>query len=157
MADLKLEHVAKSYGEVNVLQDINLDIKAGELIVFVGPSGCGKSTLLRMIAGLEKISGGNFEIGGVRMNDVPPANRGIAMVFQSYALYPHMTVRENMSFALKIARKTREEINEAVEKAAKVLQLTDYLDRLPRALSGGTATKGCDRARHRARSEGLSL
>jgi len=137
MADLKLTDVAKSYGEVHVLKHIDLDIKTGELIVFVGPSGCGKSTLLRMIAGLEKITGGTLEIGGQVMNDVPPAQRGIAMVFQSYALYPHMTVRENMEFALKIARKSRAEIDAAVDKAAAILQLTPYLDRLPKALSGG--------------------
>jgi alpha-glucoside transport system ATP-binding protein len=138
MADLKLTHVSKSYGNaVQVLKDINLDIKKGELIVFVGPSGCGKSTLLRMIAGLEKISGGDLSIDGQRVNDVPPAQRGIAMVFQSYALYPHMTVRENMAFALKIARKSASEINAAVEKAARILQLEPYLDRLPKALSGG--------------------
>ena len=137
MADLKLTGVEKAYGEVKVLKNIDLDIKTGELIVFVGPSGCGKSTLLRMIAGLEKITAGEFTIDGVRMNDVPPAQRGIAMVFQSYALYPHMTVRENMSFALKIARKPQAEIDAAVERAAKILQLTPYLDRLPKALSGG--------------------
>ncbi len=138
MAELKLRDVQKSYGgSVNVLEDINLDIDPGELIVFVGPSGCGKSTLLRMIAGLEKISGGELTIDGQRMNDMPPAQRGIAMVFQSYALYPHMTVRENMSFALKIAKKPQAEIDKAVEEAAKVLQLGDYLDRLPKALSGG--------------------
>ena len=137
MADLKLENVEKAYGEVKVLSNINLDIKTGELIVFVGPSGCGKSTLLRMIAGLEKITGGNFTIDGERMNDVPPAQRGIAMVFQSYALYPHMTVRDNMAFALKIAKKSAEEIKAAVDKAARILQLTPYLDRLPKALSGG--------------------
>ena len=137
MADLKLENVEKAYGEVKVLSNINLDIKTGELIVFVGPSGCGKSTLLRMIAGLEKITGGNFTIDGERMNDVPPAQRGIAMVFQSYALYPHMTVRDNMAFALKIAKKSAEEIKAAVNKAARILQLTPYLDRLPKALSGG--------------------
>ncbi|HMO08090.1 MAG TPA: sn-glycerol-3-phosphate ABC transporter ATP-binding protein UgpC [Paracoccaceae bacterium] len=137
MADLKLTDVQKAYGEVKVLKDINLDIKTGELIVFVGPSGCGKSTLLRMIAGLERITSGDFTIDGVRMNDVPPAQRGIAMVFQSYALYPHMTVRDNMSFALKIARKSPSEIDAAVDKAAKALQLTPYLDRLPKALSGG--------------------
>ena len=137
MADLKLTQVAKSYGEVHVLKDINLDIKRGELIVFVGPSGCGKSTLLRMIAGLETISAGDFQIDGARMNEVPASQRGIAMVFQSYALYPHMTVRENMEFALKIARKSRAEIDAAVEKAARILQLTPYLDRLPKALSGG--------------------
>jgi alpha-glucoside transport system ATP-binding protein len=137
MANLVLKDVAKAYGEVKVLRDINLDIKTGELVVFVGPSGCGKSTLLRMIAGLERISGGDFTIDGVRMNDVPPAQRGIAMVFQSYALYPHMTVRENMAFALKIAKKSAAEITAAVDKAAKILQLTPYLDRLPKALSGG--------------------
>ena len=137
MADMLLRDVAKAYGEVKVLTDINLDIKKGELIVFVGPSGCGKSTLLRMIAGLERITGGDFDIDGVRMNDVPPAQRGIAMVFQSYALYPHMTVRDNMAFALKIAKKSTAEIATAVDRAAKILQLTPYLDRLPKALSGG--------------------
>ena len=137
MADLKLTDVAKAYGDVKVLSDINLDIKAGELIVFVGPSGCGKSTLLRMIAGLEKITGGTLEIDGVRVNDMPPAQRGIAMVFQSYALYPHMTVRDNMSFALKLAKKSKDEIDAAVTKAARILQLEPYLDRLPKALSGG--------------------
>ena len=110
MADLLLTDVAKSYGSVDVLKDINLDIKKGELIVFVGPSGCGKSTLLRMIAGLEKITGGELQIDGMVVNDVPPSERGIAMVFQSYALYPHMTVRENMQFALKNAKKSPEEI-----------------------------------------------
>ena len=137
MADLKLTNVEKAYGEVKVLANINLDIKQGELIVFVGPSGCGKSTLLRMIAGLERITGGTLEIDGAVVNDVPPAQRGIAMVFQSYALYPHMTVRENMEFALKIAKKTKAEIAAAVSKAADILQLTPYLDRLPKALSGG--------------------
>ncbi len=138
MADLKLTNVEKVYGgTVEVLKDINLDIERGELIVFVGPSGCGKSTLLRMIAGLEKISGGTLEIDGMVVNDVPPSQRGIAMVFQSYALYPHMTVRDNMTFALKIAKKTPEEIDAAVSKAARILQLEEYLDRLPKALSGG--------------------
>ncbi|MEL6427114.1 MAG: ABC transporter ATP-binding protein, partial [Pseudomonadota bacterium] len=99
MASLLLKDVAKSYGPVNVLKNINLDIKTGELIVFVGPSGCGKSTLLRMIAGLEKITAGTLDIDGMRVNDVPPSERGIAMVFQSYALYPHMTVYDNMAFA----------------------------------------------------------
>ncbi len=137
MADLKLTDVAKAYGEVKVLSNIDLDIKQGELIVFVGPSGCGKSTLLRMIAGLEKITGGTLEIDGTVVNDIPPSERGIAMVFQSYALYPHMTVRDNMSFALKIAKKSKSEIDEAVERAADILQLSPYLDRLPKALSGG--------------------
>ncbi|MEM9576528.1 MAG: sn-glycerol-3-phosphate ABC transporter ATP-binding protein UgpC [Pseudomonadota bacterium] len=138
MANLNLTDVGKAYaGNVEVLKNINLDIDTGELIVFVGPSGCGKSTLLRMIAGLEKITSGELLIDGQRMNDVPPAQRGIAMVFQSYALYPHMTVRDNMAFALKLAKKSPAEIDEAVNRAAKVLQLEQYLDRLPKALSGG--------------------
>lgn len=138
MAKLKMTSVQKTYaGSINVLNDINLDINTGELIVFVGPSGCGKTTLLRMIAGLESITDGEFSIDGVRMNDTPPAQRGIAMVFQSYALYPHMTVRENMSFALKIAKKSPAEVKQAVESVAETLQLTEYLDRLPKSLSGG--------------------
>ncbi|TRW98755.1 sn-glycerol-3-phosphate ABC transporter ATP-binding protein UgpC [Paracoccus sp. M683] len=137
MADLNLADVAKSYGDVHVLRNINLDIKSGEFIVFVGPSGCGKSTLLRMIAGLEQITSGTLKIGGEVMNDIPPSQRGIAMVFQSYALYPHMTVRDNMAFALKIAGKSKEEIQAATDRAGKMLQLTPYLDRLPKALSGG--------------------
>ncbi len=138
MADMRLKDVAKTYGgTIEVLKHIDLDIKKGELVVFVGPSGCGKSTLLRMIAGLEKISSGTLEIDGQIVNDVPPAQRGIAMVFQSYALYPHMTVRDNMTFALKLAKKSKAEIDAAVNKAAKVLQLEPYLDRLPKALSGG--------------------
>jgi len=138
MTNLTLKNVEKTYaGNVNVLNDVNLDISTGELIVFVGPSGCGKSTLLRMIAGLETITGGELFIDDVRVNDVPPAQRGIAMVFQSYALYPHMTVRENMAFALKLAKKSSAEIDAAITKAAATLQLTDYLDRLPKALSGG--------------------
>ncbi|MBF9047282.1 sn-glycerol-3-phosphate ABC transporter ATP-binding protein UgpC [Rhodobacterales bacterium LSUCC0031] len=138
MADLKLSGVEKVYGgAVRVLHDIDLDIKTGELIVFVGPSGCGKSTLLRMIAGLEKISGGTLEIDGHVVNDVPPSQRGIAMVFQSYALYPHMTVYDNMAFSLKIAGLDRASIDQKVRAAAEKLQLTNFLDRLPKALSGG--------------------
>ena len=138
MADLKLTDVAKTYcGTVEVLKNINLDIKQGELIVFVGPSGRGKSKFLRMIAGLEKIIGGELQIDGQVVNDMPPAQRGIAMVFQSYALYPHMTVRDNMSFAMKLANKPKAEIDAAIENAARILQLDDYLDRLPKALSGG--------------------
>ncbi|MEO0990888.1 MAG: sn-glycerol-3-phosphate ABC transporter ATP-binding protein UgpC [Pseudomonadota bacterium] len=137
MAGLKLKDVEKAYGEVKVLADINLDIEEGELVVFVGPSGCGKSTLLRMIAGLEKITGGTLDIDGTTVNDVPPAQRGIAMVFQSYALYPHMTVYDNMAFALRIAKKSKAEIDQAVRAAADKLQLTNLLDRLPKALSGG--------------------
>ncbi|MBK1636929.1 ABC transporter ATP-binding protein [Rhodovulum adriaticum] len=137
MAELKLSGIGKSFGPVEVLKDIDLHIDTGEFIVFVGPSGCGKSTLLRMIAGLERITAGTLEIDGVRMNDVPPASRGIAMVFQSYALYPHMSVRDNMAFSLKIAGKSRAEIDAAVARAAQTLQLDPYLDRLPKALSGG--------------------
>lgn len=138
MTALKLTNIAKTYGNaLTVLSDINLDIDRGELIVFVGPSGCGKSTLLRMIAGLENISGGTLEIDGDVVNDTPASRRGIAMVFQSYALYPHMTVRANMEFALKIAKKSKDQIKAAVENAARILQLTDYLDRQPKALSGG--------------------
>lgn len=138
MADLKLTNVKKIYdNNVEVMRDINLDIKQGEFIVFVGPSGCGKSTLLRMISGLESISGGTLEIDGDVVNDIPPALRGIAMVFQSYALYPHMTVYDNMAFSLQIAKVSKEEIDKQVRKAADMLQLTSYLDRLPKALSGG--------------------
>jgi len=138
MSELKLTKVAKRYGgRVEVLRDIDLEIEQGELIVFVGPSGCGKSTLLRMIAGLEKISDGTLEIEGIVVNDIPPSERGIAMVFQSYALYPHMTVRDNMAFALQLAKKPKVEIVAAVASAAKKLQLERYLDRLPKELSGG--------------------
>ncbi|MEM9974244.1 MAG: sn-glycerol-3-phosphate ABC transporter ATP-binding protein UgpC [Pseudomonadota bacterium] len=138
MANLKLTDVGKAYGgTVEVLKDIDLDISTGELIVFVGPSGCGKSTLLRMIAGLEQITSGTLEIDDVVVNDVPPSQRGIAMVFQSYALYPHMTVYDNMAFALRLAKKSEDEIKAAVQSAADKLQLGEYLDRLPKALSGG--------------------
>ncbi|ABD54867.1 ABC transporter ATP-binding protein [Jannaschia sp. CCS1] len=138
MANLKLTDVEKTYGgTVQVLRDINLDIEQGELIVFVGPSGCGKSTLLRMIAGLEKITGGELVIDNDVVNDVPPSERGIAMVFQSYALYPHMTVRDNMAFALKIAGDDAATIDKKVNAAAAKLQLENFLDRLPKALSGG--------------------
>ncbi|WP_378947358.1 ABC transporter ATP-binding protein [Paracoccus sp. R86501] len=137
MADLKLTSLAKSYGDVSVLKNIDLDIKSGEFIVFVGPSGCGKSTLLRMIAGLEQITDGELQIAGRVVNDIPPSQRGIAMVFQSYALYPHMTVRDNMAFALKIAGQSKDQIKAATDRAGKMLQLTPYLDRLPKALSGG--------------------
>ncbi|MFD1695798.1 ABC transporter ATP-binding protein [Roseibium aestuarii] len=137
MSSVSLKEVGKSYGRVEVLRGINLEIETGELIVFVGPSGCGKSTLLRMIAGLETITAGDLSIDDERMNDVPPAQRGIAMVFQTYALYPHMSVRDNMAFGMKIAKKPKAEIEAAVSKAARILQLEPYLDRLPKALSGG--------------------
>ncbi|MCV9944249.1 MULTISPECIES: ABC transporter ATP-binding protein [unclassified Rhizobium] len=137
MTGLTLKDIRKSYGSVDVLHGIDLDIKQGEFIVFVGPSGCGKSTLLRMIAGLEAITGGEMYIDGHLVNDVPPSKRGIAMVFQSYALYPHMTVFDNMAFGMKIAGESRQEIDRRVRAAAESLQLTQYLDRLPKALSGG--------------------
>ncbi|WP_340260777.1 ABC transporter ATP-binding protein [Roseobacter sp. HKCCA0882] len=137
MTDLKLSAVEKAYGKVKVLSDIDLEIKTGELVVFVGPSGCGKSTLLRMIAGLERITGGTLEIDGMRVNDMPPSQRGIAMVFQSYALYPHMSVYDNMAFSLRIAGQGKEAIDKAVRAAAEKLQLGSLLDRLPKQLSGG--------------------
>ncbi|GAB7129315.1 sn-glycerol-3-phosphate ABC transporter ATP-binding protein UgpC [Silvimonas sp. JCM 19000] len=137
MAGLTLRNIQKRYDEVEVMRDINLDIEDGEFVVFVGPSGCGKSTLLRMIAGLEEITAGELKIGDARMNEVPAAKRGIAMVFQSYALYPHMTLYANMAFGLKLAGKSKEEIDVAVQKAAKILHIDHLLDRKPRALSGG--------------------
>jgi alpha-glucoside transport system ATP-binding protein len=137
MAGVKLTDIRKSYGSVDVIHGIDLDITAGEFVVFVGPSGCGKSTLLRMIAGLEEISGGTMEIDGQIVNATPPSKRGIAMVFQSYALYPHMTVYDNMAFGMRIAKESKQEIDRRVRAAASILQLTDYLDRLPKALSGG--------------------
>ncbi len=137
MADLKLRDVRKGYGNIEILHGINLDITSGEFIVFVGPSGCGKSTLLRTIAGLEEITSGTLQIAGETVNDVPPSKRGIAMVFQSYALYPHMTVFDNMAFGMRIAGESKDEINRRVGQAAEILQLTKYLERLPKALSGG--------------------
>lgn len=137
MADIKLTNINKSYGSVQVLKDINLDIKSGEFIVFVGPSGCGKSTLLRSICGLESITSGRLEIDGDVVNDVPPSKRGIAMVFQSYALYPHMSVFENIGFALENQGLDRATIKQKVEVVADLLQLSPYLGRLPKALSGG--------------------
>ncbi|TIU92934.1 MAG: ATP-binding cassette domain-containing protein, partial [Mesorhizobium sp.] len=137
MADVTLRQVKKSYGNLNILHGIDLDIKSGEFIVFVGPSGCGKSTLLRSIAGLEEITSGELRIDGEVVNDVPPSKRGIAMVFQSYALYPHMTVYDNMAFSMKIGKESKAEIDKRVRQAAEILQLTKYLDRLPKAMSGG--------------------
>ncbi|MEL6505948.1 MAG: sn-glycerol-3-phosphate ABC transporter ATP-binding protein UgpC [Pseudomonadota bacterium] len=137
MSSLTLTNIKKAYGSTEVMHGVDLSIDEGEFIVFVGPSGCGKSTLLRMIAGLESITDGTLEIGGARMNEMPPSRRGIAMVFQSYALYPHMTVYDNMAFGMKIAKASKEEIEERVKNAADILQLDPYLDRLPKALSGG--------------------
>ena len=137
MADVSLRGIRKSYGNVEVVHGVDLDIKSGEFVVFVGPSGCGKSTLLRMIAGLEPISGGDISIGGQLVNDVPSPKRGIAMVFQSYALYPHMSVYDNMAFGLKLAKTPKEEVDQRVREAARILQIESYLDRMPKALSGG--------------------
>lgn len=137
MASVQLQNVTKAWGEVVVSKDINLDIHEGEFVVFVGPSGCGKSTLLRMIAGLETITSGDLFIGEKRMNDTPPAERGVGMVFQSYALYPHLSVAENMSFGLKLAGAKKEVINQRVNQVTEVLQLAHLLDRKPKALSGG--------------------
>ncbi|WP_181707729.1 ABC transporter ATP-binding protein [Chthonobacter rhizosphaerae] len=137
MADLVLRGVRKAYGSVEVLHGIDLDIRSGEFIVFVGPSGCGKSTLLRLIAGLEDITAGTLSIDGKVVNALPPAKRGIAMVFQSYALYPHMTVYDNMAFGLKLANASKADLDRRVRAAAEMLQITGLLDRLPRQLSGG--------------------
>jgi ABC-type sugar transport system ATPase subunit len=134
---LRLRGIKKSYGRVDVIHGVDLDIQPGEFAVFVGPSGCGKTTLLRMIAGLEEISGGDLSIGDQVVNELPPSERGVAMVFQSYALYPHKTVFDNMAFGLKIAKLPKDEIERRVREAAGILQLTDYLQRLPKALSGG--------------------
>ena len=138
MADLSLRHIDKIYdNNVQAVFDFNLEIKDKEFIVFVGPSGCGKSTTLRMIAGLEDISAGEFYIDGKLMNDVEPKDRDIAMVFQSYALYPHMSVYDNMAFGLKLKKTPKEEIDKRVREAARILEIEDYLDRKPKALSGG--------------------
>ena len=138
MARIELRNVYKTYGGAHfVLRDVNLEVGSDEFCVFIGPSGCGKSTLLRMIAGLEEISGGDLLIDGQHMNDVPPARRGVAMVFQSYALFPHMTVFENMAFGLKMAKVRPQEIDQRVRDAARILQLEALLGRLPKALSGG--------------------
>jgi multiple sugar transport system ATP-binding protein len=137
MANVKIHDVRKSYGAVEVIHGLNIDIADGEFVALVGPSGCGKSTLLRMIAGLEPINGGTIAIGERVVNNLPPAERDIAMVFQTYALYPHKSVAENMGFALKVAKTSKAEIDRRVKEAAEILSLTDYLDRKPRHLSGG--------------------
>jgi multiple sugar transport system ATP-binding protein len=138
MAEIALEHITKRYGDgFEAVKDLNLDVSDGEFMILVGPSGCGKSTALRMVAGLEDITGGQLKIGGELMNDRAPKDRDIAMVFQNYALYPHMTVRENMGFALKLAKAPDAEINQKVSDAAKILDLEPHLDRKPANLSGG--------------------
>ena len=137
MGSITLKQVTKNFDDVNVIKPLDLEIKDGEFIVFVGPSGCGKSTLLRMIAGLEDTTSGNIEIDGQDATHTPPAKRGLAMVFQSYALYPHMSVRNNIAFPLKRAKVSAAEIETKIANAAKILNLTDYLDRKPGQLSGG--------------------
>ena len=137
MASVDVRKVEKVFGGTKVLHGIEVDVRDGEFVVLVGPSGCGKSTLLRMIAGLEEISKGDIAIGGRVVNNVPPKDRDIAMVFQNYALYPHMTVRQNMAFSLKLAKASKDEIEKRVGRAASILGLKDYLDRYPRQLSGG--------------------
>ncbi|SLN71260.1 sn-glycerol-3-phosphate import ATP-binding protein UgpC [Falsiruegeria litorea R37] len=137
MADITLTDLTKSYGPTEVLHHIEGDINDGEFIVIVGPSGCGKSTLLRMVAGLETVTSGEIQIGGKRVNELEPSARDIAMVFQNYALYPHMSVRENMAYGLKIRKLSKDEINRRVEEAADILEIRQYLDRKPRQLSGG--------------------
>ena len=137
MADIKVNNVNKYYGDVQVINDVSLDIKSQSFTVLVGPSGCGKSTMLRMIAGLEDINSGTISIDGKVVNELPPKERNIAMVFQSYALYPHMTVFDNMAFGLKLEKRSKEEIDERVQEAARILQIEDYLLRKPKQLSGG--------------------
>ncbi|MFO1140484.1 MAG: ABC transporter ATP-binding protein [Paracoccus sp. (in: a-proteobacteria)] len=137
MAKIELKNVTKSYGAVNVIKGVDLDIRKGEFMVFVGPSGCGKSTLLRLISGLEEISTGDMLFDGERVNDLVPSDRGIAMVFQSYALYPHMNVYDNMAFGMKLAKSDKTEIDRRVREAARMLQIEHLLERLPKQLSGG--------------------
>ena len=137
MADININTINKYYGDVHVIKDISLDIKSQSFTVLVGPSGCGKSTMLRMIAGLEDINSGTISIDGEVVNDLPPKKRNIAMVFQSYALYPHMTVFDNMAFGLKLEKRSKDEINERVQEAARILQIEEYLQRKPKQLSGG--------------------
>ncbi|MBI4046160.1 MAG: ATP-binding cassette domain-containing protein, partial [Devosia nanyangense] len=137
MTDIRIADLRKTYDGKQVLHGINVDIPDGHFVVIVGPSGCGKSTLLRTIAGLEDASSGSISIGGIEMNDIDPADRGCAMVFQNYALYPHMTVRQNMAYPLRIAKIPEAERNRRVEDAARILNLGEYLDRRPAQLSGG--------------------
>ena len=137
MATIKLKDLRKSYGSTEVLHGVNAEIADGELLVIVGPSGCGKSTLLRMIAGLETVSAGEIHIGDRMVNGLEPADRDIAMVFQNYALYPHMSVRQNMAYGLRLRKLPRAEIDRRVEEAAEILEITPYLERKPRQLSGG--------------------
>src|SRR3954467_595565 len=136
MAAVAIRQIRKSYGATPVIHGVSISIEDGEFVTLVGPSGCGKSTLLRMIAGLEDVTGGEIRIGGRVVNTVPPKDRDIAMVFQNYALYPHMSVKENMAFSLKLAKAPKNVMEERVSKAAQILGLNQLLDRYPRQLSG---------------------
>lgn len=140
MADIQLEKIVKNYGAFEAVKGIDLEVRDGEFVAFVGPSGCGKSTLLRMIAGLEEITGGALRIGGTLVNDTEPKDRDIAMVFQDYALYPHMSVADNIGFGLRMRGMSATERRERVEEAAAILQITQLLDRKPGQLSGGSAS-----------------
>ena len=143
MASVQLKNLEKVYGgSFKAVHGINLEIEDGEFMVFVGPSGCAKSTTLRMVAGLEEITGGEILIGDQRVNDLPPGKRSIAMVFQNYALYPHMKVRGNLAFGLKIAGVAKPEIEKAIDNVARILEIEPLLDRLPKQLSGGQAQRG---------------
>ena len=137
MSEININKINKYYGNNHIIKDVSLDIKSQSFTVLVGPSGCGKSTMLRMIAGLEDINSGTISIDDQVVNDLPPKQRNIAMVFQSYALYPHMTVFDNMAFGLKLEKRSKEEITERVQEAARILQIEDYLQRKPKQLSGG--------------------
>ena len=137
MADIEINNINKYFGENHVIKDVSLEIKSQSFTVLVGPSGCGKSTMLRMIAGLEDINSGTISIDNVEVNNLPPKERNIAMVFQSYALYPHMTVFDNMAFGLKLEKRSKDEINDRVREAARILQIEEYLKRKPKQLSGG--------------------
>ena len=137
MAGLSLQNLQKTYGKVEVIKGVNLEVEHGEFVVFVGPSGCGKSTLLRMIAGLEDITGGELSIGGQVVNTVQPRDRSVALVFQSYALYPHMSVYDNVGFGLRIKKTPKDERDAKIREAARILQMEHLLDRKPAQLSGG--------------------
>ena len=137
MADLSLRHVSKRFGQVEVIRDLSLEIQSGEFAVFLGPSGCGKSTLLRMIAGLETLGAGEIHLGGARIDTIAPGDRGVAMVFQHYALYPHMTVRQNMAFGLRNIATPPNEIERKIADAAEMLEIAELLERKPGQLSGG--------------------
>ena len=154
MASLSLKHIYKVYPNgTKAVNDFNMEIADKEFIVFVGPSGCGKSTMLRMIAGLEDISAGELSIGDVVVNDVEPKDRDIAMVFQNYALYPHMTVYENIAFGLRVRKMSNEEIHERVVQASEILGIKEYLDKKPKEMSGGQRQRVAGQS-HRSRSEG---